>query len=131
MILRVLLLLCLGSAGWMSAAEKTTLVLAGTVTNTTGGASAVARLELVMEGETVTATLSTEAPLTGSGALTGRLVGGWLELYGKLNEGFQIKFRGALSGRDYRGTYLAAVPGQLVQYGRFQLARPAAAVGAR
>ena len=120
MLPRLLLLLGLLLAT-ASAAER--LTLAGTATNTTGGVSAPMHLDLVIDGEKVTATLRTDAPLSGSGELTGRLAGGWLELQGQVAEGFRLKFRGALNARDCRGTYVAAVPGQLVQYGRFQLAR--------
>lgn len=98
------------------------LVLAGTLTNTSAGdVSAAARLELVIEGEKATARLVTEKPLTGTGELTGRIAGGWLELGGVAGDGLRIKFRGGLSPVDYRGTYVAAVEGQLVQYGRFEL----------
>lgn len=108
-------------------AAPRTLLLTGTATNTTADVTAPMTLTLVIDGEAVTATLRTDPPLSGSGTLTGRLIGGWCELRGKLDEGFEIEFRGALNARDFRGTYVAAVPGQLVQYGKFQLAPPAAA----
>lgn len=107
-----------------AAGEPAALILEGTVTNTTiGDTSAPARIELRIDGEKVSGRLVTEKPLTGTGDLTGRLIGGWLELSGTLDGGLTIQFRGALSPRDYRGTYLAAVPGELVQYGRFDLKR--------
>lgn len=99
-----------------------TLALHGTITNTTADISANARLVLTIDGESVTAVLKTEAPLSGSGQLTGRLRNGWLELAGKVDEGFQLHLRGALNHRDFRGTYIAAVPDTPVQYGKFQLA---------
>ncbi len=98
-----------------------TLTLAGLLTNTTADASGNARLTLAIEGNNVTATLKTEPPLIGSGKLEGTFRNGWLELSGKLDEGFTLQFRGALNARDYRGTYIAAVPGTPVQYGKFQL----------
>ena len=109
----------------LRAAELSTLVLRGTVTNTTMEVSATARMELAIDGEKVTGRLVTEKPLLGTGAVTGRFVGGWLEVSGKTDEGFMLQFRGTLSPRDYRGTYLAVLPGQLAQYGRFTLQRGA------
>jgi hypothetical protein len=104
-----------------SGAHPRQLALAGTVTNTTGDVAATARLTLTITGEGVTARLATEKPLSGSGELRGTLRQGWLELNGKLDEGFTIQFRGVLNSRDYRGTYIAGVPGTPVQYGKFQL----------
>jgi hypothetical protein len=103
------------------AGEPRTLVLYGSVTNTTGETSANALLVLEVDGERVTGEMTTEAPLSGSGKLEGRVRGGWCELSGTLNEGFTIQFRGAFNGRDLRGTYIAAVPGEFVQYGKHHL----------
>lgn len=109
----------------LRSADLTSLSLRGTVTNTTMEVSATARMDLVVDGEKVTGRLVTEKPLLGTGAVTGRFVGGWLELSGKTAEGFTLLFHGTLSPRDYRGTYLAVLPGQLAQYGRFTLLREA------
>lgn len=98
------------------------LSLYGSIVNTTGEVEAKARIALTIEGETVKGMLATEAPLTGSGPIDGRFRNGWLELSGKLGEGFSIQFRGALNSVDYRGTYISNVPGTPVQYGKFQLA---------
>jgi hypothetical protein len=111
------------ASGALRAAEPVSLSLRGTVTNTTMEISALARMELVIDGEKVTGRLVTEKPLLGTGAVTGRFVGGWLELSGKTDEGFTLQFRGTLSPRDYRGTYVAVLPGQLAQYGRFVFLR--------
>ncbi len=107
----------------LPAAEPASLVLRGTVTNTTVELSATARMDLVINGEKVTGRLTTEKPLLGTGPVTGRMVGGWLEISGKTDEGFVLLFHGTLSPRDYRGTYTAVLPGQLAQYGRFSLLR--------
>lgn len=117
----VLLAVFLVAAPAPSSAPRT-LLLYGSMTNTTGEIEAKARVTLTIEGETVRGTLATEAPLTGSGPLEGRFRNGWLELSGKLSEGFSIQFRGALNTVDYRGTYIVNVPGTMVQYGKFQLA---------
>lgn len=122
-------LLCATSLLAASAARS--VVLAGTLTNTTADADGQARLALSIVGEQVTATLKCEPPLTGSGKLQGSFRNGWLELSGKLDEGFTVQLRGALNARDYRGTYLAAVAGSPVQYGKFQLALETAAVAPR
>ena len=111
----------------LRAAAPASLSLRGTVTNTTMELSALARMDLLIDGETITGRLVTEKPLLGTGAVTGRFVGGWLELSAKTDEGFLLQFRGTLSPRDYRGTYLAVLPGQLAQYGRFTLLRGEAA----
>lgn len=79
-------------------------------------------LTLVISGEKVTAQLKTDAPLSGTGELTGRCVGGWCELTGKLPDNLTLKLRGVMNDRDFRGLYLAALPGQPIQYGTFQLA---------
>ena len=107
-------------------APARTVELAGTATNTTADVSAAMHLTLVITGENVTAQLRTEAPLSGSGKLTGRFVGGWCELEGQLAEGFAFKLHGVLNARDFRGLYLAAVPGVPLQYGKFLLVPPAA-----
>jgi hypothetical protein len=104
------------------AAEPRTLVLFGPATNMTAEATANVQLMLRVDGEKVTAEMKTEAPLVGTGKLEGRKLGSWLELSGTLKEGFQIQFHGVLNERDFRGTYLAAVPGEPVQYGKFRLA---------
>lgn len=102
-------------------AQFRTVELTGTLTNTTVEAEAPARLVLAVRGETVTATLTTEPPLVGSGKLEGRIRGGWCELAGRLEQGFQIQLRGVMNSRDLRGTYLAAVDGSPLQYGKFHL----------
>jgi hypothetical protein len=104
-----------------AAAPPRTLRLAGPATNTTAEITATMHLTLVIDGERLTAQLQTDAPLTGSGKLAGRIAGGWCELEGKLAEGFEVKFRGVLNERDFRGIYLAAPGGQPLQYGKFIL----------
>lgn len=111
----------LATACFAAAPATRTLSLAGTLTNTTADVTGPATLELALQGETATATLKASAPLVGNGKLTGNFRQGWLELRGRLDEGFDIQLRGALNARDYRGTYIAAVPGTPVQYGKFEL----------
>lgn len=114
------------------AAAPRTLVLYGPVTNTTGDdVTANVRLVLTIEGENVSGEMKTEAPLVGTGKVQGRMIGAWCELRGKMEEGFDIAFRGAVNDTDFRGTYIAAVPGEPVQYGKFQLMRETAARPAR
>ncbi len=116
-----ILFLLAGLAGALRAAEPEVRVFYGLATNTTAEASANVLLVLAIDGEKVVGQMQTEAPLAGSGRLEGRLIGGWCELKGQLEEGFTIEFRGACNARDFRGTYTAAVPGELLQYGKFQL----------
>ena len=104
------------------AVASRTMSLYGDITNTTVDASSKARLTLSIEGENVVAILKTEPPLSGSGRLEGKFRNGWCELSGKTEQGFQLQFRGVLNAQDFRGTYLAAVPGEPIQYGKFQLA---------
>lgn len=120
------LLLALLGTTHASAAPQT-IRLSGELTNTTGDVSAPVELVLTIDGEKVIAQLRTSPPLTGSGTLTGELRGGWCQLAGKLNEGFAIQLRGVINAQDFRGTYIAAVPGSLLQYGKFQLARESVA----
>ncbi|HYD84478.1 MAG TPA: hypothetical protein VEA63_10505 [Opitutus sp.] len=115
------LLVILGVALSCFAAGSQAVVFHGLVTNTTAAASANVRLVLTIDGENVSGEMTTEPPLSGAGKLEGRLRGGWCELSGKLNEGFTIQFRGAFNGRDFRGTYVVAVPGEFVQYGKHHL----------
>ncbi len=124
-----ILLLCLAAARALAATE--TVRLAGKITNTTGEVSAPATLVLTLDGEKVTAELVTSPPLAGSGSLEGRYIGGWCELHGKLSDGITLQLRGVLNPRDFRGTYIAAVPDSLIQYGKFQLAREAVAPSAK
>jgi hypothetical protein len=111
--------LALAALAW---AEPRTLVLTGTVTNTTGDVTAPARLELTLDGETISARLVTSPPLTGTGVLTGRCLDGWCDLSGTVDGGFALTFRGVLNARDFRGTYTAVPPRGPLQYGRFLLA---------
>lgn len=123
-MIRRLLMFVLLAVGLMAAPAPAprALSLYGSMTNTTLEVEAKARITLTITGESVKGTLATETPMTGSGPLEGRFRNGWLELSGKLSEGFSIQFRGAINGVDYRGTYITSLPGTPVQYGKFQLA---------
>lgn len=99
-----------------------TLVLRGPATNTTAEAMAELRLAIAIDGGKATATMQTAKPLAGTGRLEGLYRGGWCELSGRLDEGFSIRLCGVFDGKDFRGTYTVAVPGQPLQYGRFRLA---------
>ena len=118
----IFLLAVLGSAPLVAVpAPPRTLRLAGPATNTTAEVTAIMHLTLVIDGGRLTAQLQTDAPLTGSGQLAGRIAGGWCELEGRLAEGFELKLRGVINERDFRGIYLAAPGGQPLQYGKFIL----------
>jgi hypothetical protein len=39
-----------------------------------------------------------------------------------LEEGVTLQLRGVQNAKDFRGTYIAAVPDSLLQYGKFELA---------
>lgn len=117
------LLVCLFLTASAAFAAPQVVTLAGTLTNTTEEVSATATLVLTINGEKITAQLKTEKPLNGTGALEGRLLGGWCELSGKLAEGITVQFRGVINAKDFRGTYIAVTPGSLLQYGKFELAR--------
>lgn len=97
------------------------ILLYGQATNLTAETAANMRLELTFDGENVTGVVATEAPLAGSGRVSGKHRGGWCELSGTLNEGFELQFRGVLNARDFRGTYIVAQRGNPVQYGKFRL----------
>jgi len=99
-----------------------TVTLVGSLTNTTVDVSADATLVLTIDGENLTAQLKTEQPLSGTGTLEGRILGGWCDLHGQLEEGVTLQLRGVLNAKDFRGTYIAAVPDSLLQYGKFELA---------
>ncbi len=121
-------------AAALAAAETRTLVMHGPVTNTTGDdVTANVLVVLTVEGEKVTGEMKTEPPLAGTGKVEGRMLGAWCEFSGEMQEGFRIAFRGAVNAKDFRGTYVAAVPGEPVQYGNFQLKvqAPAKVVGGR
>ena len=117
------LLVCLFLTATAAFAAPKVVTLAGTLTNTTEEVAATATLVLTIDGESVTAQLKTEKPLNGTGAMTGRLLGGWCELSGKLAEGVVMQLRGVLNAKDFRGTYIAVTPGSLLQYGKFELVR--------
>lgn len=103
-------------------AQPRTVTLVGSLTNTTVDVSADATLVLTIDGENLTAQLKTEQPLSGTGTLEGRILGGWCDLHGQLEEGVTLQLRGVLNAKDFRGTYIAAVPDSLLQYGKFELA---------
>ena len=96
-------------------------VVEGTITNTTIGVSAGVRLEMLITGEAVSASIKTELPLAGSGVLHGRWLSGWCTLEGKLQEGFLLRMRGVADASDFRGTYVVEVPGSTAQFGRFEM----------
>ncbi len=129
MIRRLFALLLLVCAPLAAApAPARTVELSGQARNTTAGLAAPMQLTLVITGEKVTTRLRTAAPLTGTGELTGRFVGGWCELEGRLDGGLLVRFRGVLNAQNLRGLYLATVPNTPLQYGKFNLAiQPAAA----
>ncbi len=104
-----------------------TRTLAGTVTNTTHEATAPMTLELVMaDGGKITGWITIEKPLTpGRWPVTGTRKGAWCEITYQPTPETEVKFRGALSATEFRGTYVFGGKGELVQYGRFQ-AKPAA-----
>ncbi len=109
-LLRGLLFLALFAS--VTAAPTRTLTLRGPATNLTAELTATLTLVLSIEGEKVSATMKTDAPLTGSGRLAGRYAGGWCELKGMLDEGFQIQLRGVFNEHDFRGTYVVGRPGE-------------------
>ncbi len=120
---RLLLFFIIACAPLLAApAPSRTLTLVGSATNTTTEGKGVMHLTLVLNGTQAKAELKTDAPLSGSGQLKGRFIGGWCELEGKLAEGFTIKIRGLLNRRDLRGTYFVAIPGAALQYGKLSLA---------
>lgn len=119
---RILMGLFLGTLASASAAPVRTLTLRGPATNITAEVTGTLTLALSIDGEKVSATMKAEAPLTGSGSLTGRYAGGWCELKGQLAEGFQFQLRGVFNDHDFRGTYLVSRPSEPVQYVKFQLA---------
>ena len=102
-------------------ASPRSIVAEGTITNTTIGVSAGVRLEMLITGEAVSASIKTELPLAGSGVLHGRWLGGWCTLEGKLQEGFLVRMRGVANTSDFRGTYVVEVPGSTEQFGRFEM----------
>ncbi len=102
----------------LAAAQPRTILLSGTVTNTTGDITAPAQLEITQEGETIRASIVTSPPLTGTGTMTGRYLDGWCELSGDVKEGFSLKFRGVLNAQGFRGTYVVTPKQGQTQYGR-------------
>ncbi len=103
----------------VASAEPRTVSLTGTLTNTTGDVTAPAGLEITQDGEKLSARLVTSPPLTGTGTLAGRCLEGWCELSGSLDGGFNVKFRGVLNAREFRGTYIVMPSQGQTQYGRF------------
>ena len=102
-----------------SAAGARSLVLTGSVTNTTYDLTAPARIELTIDGDTLTGWLQSEPPLPGRYPVNGSTTGAWCELVGKPTPETTLQFRGLLSAADYRGTYIFGGKGERVQYGRF------------
>lgn len=119
---RVFLLLALGAAALCGAQAPRVIPLSGTVVNTTGDVSAPATLVLTLEGGKATATLTISPPLVGQGTLSGTFRQGWIELGGKISDTATLQLRGVMNALDFRGTYLVGIPGEPVQYGRFELA---------
>jgi hypothetical protein len=103
--------------------------LTGTLTNTTAGVAAPARLEIVRDGTTLSARLVTLPPLSGTGALQGICLDGWCELGGKLDGGFAVKLHGVMNAASFRGTYVVTPASGPTQYGRFEFSPPAAGKG--
>jgi len=119
---RTFLLCGLAAVGAAAAPAPRVVSLTGRMVNTTSDVSAPATLELTFEGEKVTAGFKVTAPLVGTGTLAGTFRQGWLELAGKISATATIQLRGVMNALDYRGTYIVGIPGEPVQYGRFELA---------
>jgi hypothetical protein len=113
------LLLAVAASAAFAAETRT---LAGTVTNTTHEATAPMTLELVIaDDDTVTGWITVEKPLTpGRWPVTGTRKGAWCDITYQPTPETQVRFRGALSAKEFRGTYVFGGKGELVQYGRFQ-----------
>ena len=124
MISRLRLALACGViAATTFAAVPETLILTGTITNTTHDVSGPARFELTFEGDTLRGFLSVEAPLlAGRWPVTGTRQGAWCELACQQSATTRTIFRGVLSSTELRGTYVYGGNGELVQYGRFRAA---------
>lgn len=121
-LLRLFLLVMFSfAAATARGAAPKALALKGSVTNTTGEISAPAELAITRDGEKLVAQLVTKPPLSGTGKMEGVNRDGWCELSGKLGD-FEIRFRGVLSARTFRGTYTAKPDHGQVQYGRFDFA---------
>ncbi len=99
-----------------------TRTYAGVATNITVGQAARFALNCTFVGQTITATMTTEAPLAGRATLRGGVTNGLCKLSGDAAEGFRVDFSGTLDARQYGGTYVVTFPGR-VQYGTFQTTR--------
>lgn len=99
-----------------------TRTYAGVATNITVGQAARFALNFTIVGQTITATMTTEAPLAGRATLRGGVTNGLCKLSGDAAEGFRVDFSGTLDARQYGGTYVVTFPGR-VQYGTFQTTR--------
>ena len=105
-----------------AAAETPPLHLTGELTNTTQGASATLRLELVLaEDNALNGHLEIDAPLAADRCeLEGRRHGAWLEFAISLPENTRMIFRGVRDASGtIKGTFIRGGGGQVVQFGHF------------
>lgn len=100
--------------------ERADVVFEGTAENRTVGQSAVIRLSLRQNGETLEGTIATEEPLSGSGLLKGWRRNGMCNLRGRTDEGIYLVILGDCSSAGYSGVYTAIVDGES-QEGAFML----------
>lgn len=119
---RAFLLASLLASALPAAPAPRVIALTGTMVNTTRDVAAPATLVLTLEGDKATATLKLSPPLVGEGTLSGTFRQGWIELGGKISDTTRLSLRGVMNALDFRGTYLVGIPGEPVQYGRFELA---------
>ncbi len=122
---RILTVVCLLLSGLVELPAAETLVLVGTVTNTTHDVSAPLQFELEWgedDAEGVTGFMTVEAPLTaGRWPVTGRRRGAWVELHAEQIEGTRTILRGVLDDQGRLvGTFHFGGGGYMVQFGRFQ-----------
>ncbi len=85
-------LLALASA----ASGQESRTYAGLATNITVGQAARFQLNMTLAGDTITAAMTTEAPLAGRANLRGGVTNGLCKLSGDATEGFRVDFSGTL-----------------------------------
>ncbi|MGQ0793501.1 MAG: hypothetical protein ACT4NX_05365 [Deltaproteobacteria bacterium] len=79
------------------------------------------RLELSIDGESVSGAMIAYSPLNGSGRVSGNLMYNMCKLQGRTEDGSEVEFNGTLDPKSYEGNYTITFADGTLEYGSFEM----------